>query len=269
MITGMKVISGYAAKLKALAKPVELDKGLNIFFGPNACGKTTAIRLLGAYSGCQENGGWSTYIKPLMLPLSVKEKCLDYPERFRYIAPAKCEVEVSWDGTASFMHLADVSDQPLRYFGEEDDSDGLVSDMERVFAERQASAGQRRMIRLNRLLKQFMELKVPDSTKIKPDGGWNSVWEKAVTDFTDYAKTLPRTGPPTLLLDEPDRSLSIPNQAEFWKILYKVSEKVQVIVATHSIFALYAPSSNVIEMQEDYLKECRIAHMECIAGMTR
>ena len=89
----------------------------------------------------------------------------------------------------------------------------------------------------------------------------NDVWAQKVTDFVAYVSTLPRRGPKTVLLDEPDKSLSIPNQQALWtQSLPGLARHCQVIVATHSPFALAAPAPvTVIEFEPGYVEACRAA----------
>ncbi|WP_434715866.1 AAA family ATPase [Paraburkholderia sp. A3RO-2L] len=69
-------------------------------------------------------------------------------------------------------------------------------------------------------------------------------------------------GPRTLLLDEPESGYSLGWQAGLWNnILSRVDpEKFQVIVATHSPFALGIKGANYIEMAPGY-------HVESVAAM--
>lgn len=65
-------------------------------------------------------------------------------------------------------------------------------------------------------------------------------------------------GPKTLIFDEPESGFSLPWQAGLWSNIFgKVDpERFQVIVATHSPFALGIPGANYIEMEPGYLREC-------------
>lgn len=46
MIGILEITEGYATKLERLKHPIEFKLGLNILFGPNGCGKSSASRLL-------------------------------------------------------------------------------------------------------------------------------------------------------------------------------------------------------------------------------
>jgi energy-coupling factor transporter ATP-binding protein EcfA2 len=64
-------------------------------------------------------------------------------------------------------------------------------------------------------------------------------------------------GQPTVLMDEPDRSLDLPHRVGIWKRLPEKAGDFQFIVATHSVLALNVPGANYIELSKGYLKECR------------
>lgn len=68
-------------------------------------------------------------------------------------------------------------------------------------------------------------------------------------------------GPKTLIFDEPESGFSLPWQAGIWaNIFSKIDpEQFQVIVATHSPFALGIPGAHYIEMSPGYLLECQVA----------
>lgn len=62
----------------------------------------------------------------------------------------------------------------------------------------------------------------------------------------------------TVLLDEPDLSLDIPRQQKFFANM-PVDLKAQVIMATHSPFALNIPGAKYHDLVPGYLEECRNA----------
>lgn len=77
--------------------------------------------------------------------------------------------------------------------------------------------------------------------------------------IAEFMKGTLSDGPPTFILDEPDRSIDIPNQLRLWLLLRKMSEKAQIIVASHSTFAVEITGANYIEFSGGYLGECRKA----------
>jgi energy-coupling factor transporter ATP-binding protein EcfA2 len=68
-------------------------------------------------------------------------------------------------------------------------------------------------------------------------------------------------GPKTLIFDEPESGFSMPWQVGLWhNVFSKVdSSRFQVIVATHSPFAIGIPGANYIEMEPGYLRQCLTA----------
>jgi len=65
-------------------------------------------------------------------------------------------------------------------------------------------------------------------------------------------------GPKTLIFDEPESGFSMPWQVGLWNNVFsKVDpERFQVIIATHSPFAIGLPGTNYIEMEPGYLRQC-------------
>lgn len=91
----------------------------------------------------------------------------------------------------------------------------------------------------------------------------NAHW-KARFDVVEQLLAAKRPqGPKTLLFDEPESGFSLPWQAGLWSNMFsKVDpEKHQVIVATHSPFALGIDGANYIEMTPGYLLESKVALM--------
>ena len=260
MIKEVKVTSGFAANLPCLKDKIEFKPGLNVLFGPNGCGKSTTLKIMGAYCGIK-GGGWSRFPDPLDLKRGVGEsiKKTKLPDAFKGLSPAGCEAKVIWDGTPSFLNHSG-NDNPMAtvFFESADESpDGMTDMHEQIgLMMGKPSEGQLRIHKLRKVLE--IALKPPDLTKI-PDRMVNDTWKEGWTIFAKYVSKLDRTGPATLLLDEPDKSLSIENQIMFWKdIIPKMSTKLQLIVASHSPFCINV-KANFIDMQNGYLEETRKA----------
>ncbi len=254
MISSAVVLSGYAAELPALKdRTFEFVKGLNVLFGPNGCGKSTMINILGAYSATR--AGWSRYLNPAIMP--DKKRGPVYPDRFKEEAPRGCTAKVEWDGTASFLTSPELR-SPLGG-GVDDSQDGLL-DAKDIISEMfsKPSSGEYGIFHLKKLFSKLGDR--PDLAKLPSNHKTvNEAWQRAMKDFFDYVTSLPRKGPPTLLLDEVDRSLSIPNQVELWsRVLPRISEKYQVIIATHCPYALVY-SGHVVEFEKGYIDACREA----------
>jgi predicted ATPase len=262
MIKSVKITSGFAAELPALkGKTLGLGPGFTVVFGPNGCGKSTLLRMLGAYASIAEDGGWSGPVEPTYLR-GFKANNDSFPAVFKELAPGKCDAEVDWDGVPAFLHMSAFSDAPMMAFGMP--SDGLVSDSERLSLQLgKASAGQNRLFRLQKLFDTAK--RPPDLTKVAKWKDYNDLWRGAEKHFVSYVKKLPRDGTATLLLDEPDRSLDICNQAAFWtNIMPRVGAKVQVIVATHSPFALLVKGATIIDMIPGTADQARKAIVDAV-----
>jgi hypothetical protein len=74
----------------------------------------------------------------------------------------------------------------------------------------------------------------------------------------EYLDSLPKGGKLTILLDEPERSLSLPKQKVLLDVLMDFSKKHQIIMACHSPFALSLPRDkvNYVEIEPNYISEC-------------
>lgn len=66
----------------------------------------------------------------------------------------------------------------------------------------------------------------------------------------------------TVLLDEPEDGLSLPMQAQLWKILQRVATRFQVIVATQSPLAFVQPHALFIELEDGFVEACRQTLLE-------
>lgn len=71
-----------------------------------------------------------------------------------------------------------------------------------------------------------------------------------------YMKSLPHDGKITILLDEPERALSIPKQIELFQLLEQFSDTYQIIIATHSPYVLFGLKANVVDFEPDYSTNC-------------
>jgi len=76
-------------------------------------------------------------------------------------------------------------------------------------------------------------------------------------------------GKTTVLLDEPERSLSHAKQKDFFlNVLPNQMKDYQVIIATHSLYSMFTPNANIIEMENGYIKGLNEALLD-IASLTK
>ena len=80
MIKGIKITKGFAKGLSGLKEEISLSTGINVIVGENGSGKTTLLRILAAYCGCPDKGGWSTWPTPHDLCLFGETP--NYPKSF-------------------------------------------------------------------------------------------------------------------------------------------------------------------------------------------
>lgn len=254
MINSIKVLSGYASNLPCLRDRLfEFTPGINILYGPNGCGKSSLLQIMGAYCGIDsKSGGWSKVPKPLDF-IGVDEKV--FPRDLCNLAPGKCTAEVKWDGTASFINSSDADSagkQSGHLFFDTDDSPDGITTVEDQLASLwgKMSQGQTRSYKLNKL---FHLLKTPPKLTVNPHAKHNDVWSKTGQAFVDYIKSLNSTGRVSALIDEPEKSLSLDIQMLFWHLGLKFQAiKNQLIIASHSPFSLFVEDANIIDMEQGY-----------------
>lgn len=269
MFSSIQVTDGYAAKLVNLKdkKFVFTDK-INVLFGPNGSGKTTLLRILGAYAGIDMSnknagGGWS-------VPPNFRfnwDSAKDFPQDMCNFTPGKCKANVEWDGIPAFFHSAKLSEagSHLSYFAsnEADSPDGLMGFTEQVqLITTPTSEGE---FSLYKIKKVADALQKPPKPYTETEGKTGASY----ISFANYVSSLSRDGKPTLLWDEPDRSLSISNQILFWiKFLPQFSSRYQVVIATHCYIPMclrgISENFNIIDVQEGYLDESKFAFLDFV-----
>lgn len=237
MITHFLARSGYAADLPCLkGRRFEFGPGLNVLYGPNGSGKSTILNVIAGHCGVK-NGGWSRFPEPRWSGKTGDRFPASLVEQY---VPGKCEADVGWDGTPTFLgHTKGDSDSMALQPGydAEDSEDGMTSFEDQISIRfSHPSNGQLRMGKLHLWAEKIKQ----GGTKfdgIPKDRRVNSVWEEHWRAWVEYCVSLGQKGPRTILLDEPERSLSMEFQALVWQNLIFSAAKagLQVIVATHSL----------------------------------
>lgn len=244
----------------------QFKPGLNIVFGPNGSGKSTILQLLGL-SLAAVQGGTSVVTQ------SWVQDVLGFSG-----STLKLPCNVVHDGQP-VMYFDARAQEGLIGGGFDDDffSLGVANTMAR------GSTGQLGIRRMSRMLDVLLE-KADTSEKGHKAAGsramkqkreepagfpaeieWrlkrnsvNETWVNKLRVIEELLSAKCAVGPKTLLFDEPESGYSLPWQAGLWKNVFsKVDpEKFQVIVATHSPFALEIPNAHYIEMTPGYAHEC-------------
>lgn len=259
MIHGIKLFNGYITELPGFGvnKIFTFSDKLNVLFGTNGCGKSSILKVIKAYCGIPlEMGGWTRVNHPLSLGATAVNH---FPWVYKEFSPGHCEAAVLWDGTPTFFNEGDVKIDKWAWFTHKDISsqDGMSSDKDHMdnLAEN-PSSGEYRMKKLNKL---FNLLKNPPNIlEYPPQSNSQQIAE------VNYFRTLPRNGKLTLILDEPERALSIPKQIELFKLLEEMAEHYQIIIATHSPFVLFDIKANFITLEDGYDEQCKDIFRNCV-----
>ena len=245
MIKSIKFVEGFVMDLyKNGPTQMEFSEGLSIIYGPNGAGKSVALRFLKAYCSIP-SAGWTQLVDPKTLAPD------PFPHAYRAATPDKDRAVVDWDGTPVFYNSGDIADTNAWFFQKGGLSeDGLSTEKERFdqMVEK-PSSGQYRLKKIN---KMFSVIGNPPEIKAMPHLG-------DVSAQIEYLNSLPKNGKTTLLLDEPERSLSLPKQKKLLDVLLEFAEKHQIITACHSPFVLGLPKDkvNIIEVEAGYVDECK------------
>lgn len=262
MISAIRINNGFATELPGFSPGCvfQFTPKLNVLFGQNGSGKSTILKIIKSYCGIpQEKGGWSRVNHPLALGATHKSH---FPWVYKEFSPGHCEADVVWDGTPTFFNEGDTKIDKWAWFTHKDISseDGMSSEVDHMNnLVDNPSSGQYRIKKMNKL---FNLLKTPPNI-LEYEQNSNSQQISEV----DYFRSLPRTGKVTLLLDEPERALSVPKQRDMFKLLQDMSEDYQIIIATHSPFVLFGVEGNFINLEEGYDQKCIEIFKECVEGI--
>lgn len=234
---------------------IEFTPGLNILWGHNGSGKSTVLKLIARMLHCEQSG----------------DQVVTDTSRH--------EIFHGTRGEGSHLGAAiDHDGVPVMHF-DPGHAVGLIGGMAGFDDEFlgmgivntlfKGSAGETTVQRAKALFSRLLghtgipsvtwQNGVPDLVRTP----WNEYDRKHLEQDRWIVETLKGNrevqGEPrgTFLLDEPERSLSIPWQAGIWKRLPLFAIDRQIIVATHSPFAIDVPGANYIEFSEGYLGECR------------
>jgi predicted ATPase len=273
VISHCQFTKGYPLQLPCIGKRrFDLATGVTILFGPNGCGKSTLLSAMTAYSSIK-GGGWSRFQDPFDIFGISRDDSYKHqlPKKYTRLVRDAFEADVGWDGTPSLAHSSAISDTTSFSFlfdSAEQSHDGMTTLKDQIIAlTGKASQGERRMGKLFRIFQMLAQ--PPTLDAIPKHFDYNDTWQEAWKVQLNYFKSLSHTGPNTILLDEPDRSLSIVNQVDFWFKVVPQLTKHQTIIATHSPFVFSLPyKTNLIDMQPGYFAECQKAMQE-VRGLHR
>lgn len=202
--------------------------GLNIVYGPNGSGKSTLLRAMARLLCCTQGG------VQVVTQTALFERKGD-----------GCTVD--HDGSPTLYFDAGLA---IGLFGGQFDDDFFEEGVKNTVLH--ASSGHTTLHRLHRAVQA-----------VTGKGAIPEVTWRAFTRPDDLALFLAGTGPrerPTVILDEPERSLDVRQQWALWKGLSTKVKDVQVIVATHSPFAVHLTDVTWIETAPDSVLMARMTY---------
>ncbi len=268
MFTSIRVETGFASKLPALKdREFTFKPGLNVLFGQNGSGKSVLLSLLASYSGIPQDDvlpsfGWSA-------PLVRTDYGVPYSPKAarKYVSLGKCEAACGWDGGSVYYPKLEKADKG--FFDYANGVDAQIGEMHGHY-----SSGTVTLARLSRSFETF-EKGAPAGAYVWNTGGEGPQRERVAKhtqeafDVWEAELPTPRGTTRTLILDEPDRALSYDAQSKLWRALPRLVERfnAQILVASHSPWAMVAPGVNLIEMDKGYLFESTIALRHLAKGI--
>jgi len=255
MVKSFKFISGFATAFPHIKnKEFKFNDGLNVLFGNVGSCKSTMLKTIAAYCGIQ-TGGWSSVSNPAALAY---DDIKHFPFCYRNYAPGKCDAVVDWDGTPSFYNDSEAmskTDNTWFFNNASQSADGITTEAEQMdILASKPSSGQYRIHKINKIMKVIQH--PPNLLTIPPYIRDPKLMELCKLEIK-YFSSLPRDGKITLLLDEPEKALSIPKQVELFEVLTKLTEHFQIIMATHSPFILSFKKANLIDVTPGYITEVK------------
>lgn len=219
---------------------ITFTPGINVLFGPNGSGKSTVLLAIARLTLC-EQGGFSTVTESSIQPFLERVVLQGTPCRDGLV--------VETDGQS--VRYTDPNKR-VGIVGGGFDDDFFDQGIQEALA--RESAGQAVLRRLTRVLGS-----PPVPIEDRVGKSVNDVWMAAKAQaLANLDPRIPK-GPATVLLDEPDRSMDLPLQDLLYREVLPRAPKrnIQLILATHSPFALLLPDANWIETEPGYLEKCR------------
>lgn len=247
---------GYAKDLPFFQgkKKIAFKPGLNILVGANGTGKSTVLRML-AESTCCFQGGVSAITEGAV------HQGVDMLGSLRLNGGSgkhqdKMGLKVHHDGQP--VVFSDPR-QTVGLDGGAFDDDFFTQGLAEVTSGRKKSHGQLALWRTSQALAVLEDKRrfPKDILRKMKKSNVNSVWVEAIEVLEKRLEASIAKGQPSVLLDEPEANFSLVWQARLWSKLgaAALAKNFQIIVATHSAFALGIAHANYIDVAPGFRQE--------------
>lgn len=242
---------GYAADLPFFKnrRKLKFEPGLNVLFGPNGCGKSTVLKILGD-TMLATQGGVSAVTETAI------RNTVELPFGNKGAAKDKIGLRVVHDGQPTVF--CDPRQEVGLVGGAFDDDfmrHGIIEATER----HRRSHGQATASRVGAALDVLVgKQPLPKELVRKLNkASVNGAWAQALELAEERMKPSVEKGQGSILLDEPEANFSLKWQGMLWAMLAdgRTAQRFQIIVASHSPFALRLPGAHYIDMVPGYREE--------------
>lgn len=226
---------GYLPKLDNFKDGTEFNfyPGVNVIVGENGSGKTTLLNLIKRY----------LMVDRMECGRGIYNININYLRDFN-------GVDVYADYTKNTFRLIHADESTS------DDKLANIESFSAAFEQMNSSTGESVVIAINSLLRHMFSPK----TKLTFD---YSQFKDSHPEYYDYVEShrVDCADEFTILMDEPDRNLSIDNIGHIKDILSFHKERTQIISVVHNPLIIYylsgISSVNIIEMTEGYVDKVR------------
>jgi len=226
------------ASVHALRKPREFEfkPGLNILWGRNGSGKSTVIKALARLTHCEQSGN----------PVVTRESLRTLSD----VEGLQNGVGLEHDGAG--VRYFDPSHEVGLVGGQAAfDDDFMFEGISNIMFK--GSSGETTLNRIQGILNNVVGGIVPE-VDWRVEKGYFDLETERLLLARHFLKGSGKRGLPTVLLDEPARSLDLIAQPRIWNFIRAYSPQVQFIIASHNPYALNIPGANYIELTEGYLE---------------
>jgi predicted ATPase len=208
-----------------LNNEISFQPGLNILFSPNGSGKSTLLKMLSLFTASNQ-GGVSTITNQWI--------------HDAFMAKKLNGISIKHDGQPVFYSNPREA-VGLSHGAFDDDffNDGIQNTLSKK------SSGSTTIQRLDKSFSILSGATKSPTSIVSKIGANNDAYE--------FLKGNIPTGQQTHIFDEPETAMAIPAQEKLFEYFQKLSHNTQIIIATHSPFALNC-KANFIEFDDRYVK---------------